>query len=261
MLAVDFDFGWDDEDEDYEMVVGAQQPQQPAPSPVKPGHRRFASAQASSGPPRAQVAVEHAPAASLHPAQPYLLLHALRGRLGATVIIALSLLLVLMGQSLVASVALDAVAGTARLIFVSIAAVSVAIAAPVTHGVAGPLRHAHSGFKFWQPGMGGLAFVACQALGWALYAISVLAFITAFWCAPALRACMRVRACISVSDGRAVATACVRGGPWARGDTRRCVSRRTACRSAGRGCPAYRTGRSAQGTRLRARTGSPCSPL
>jgi len=105
-----------------------------------------------------------------------------RGTTGAALIVVLSLVLSLMGHSLVVSVAVNAVAGAGRLLFVSIAAVSMAIASPVTHGVGGRLHHGEqSGFRFWQPGQGGALFVACQALGWALYSISVLAFAASCW--------------------------------------------------------------------------------
>jgi hypothetical protein len=50
--------------------------------------------------------------------------------------------------------------------------------------MAGRLRHAKSGaWRFFQPWRGGVAFVAAQGLGWALYSISLVAFGAAFWCA------------------------------------------------------------------------------
>ena len=87
------------------------------------------------------------------------------------------------GHGLVASVALEAVAGTpARVLFIVIAFVSLAIAGPVTHGLGGRLRHSKTGaWRFFQPWRGGVAFVACQGLGWALYSISIAAFGVAFW--------------------------------------------------------------------------------
>jgi hypothetical protein len=118
------------------------------------------------------------------------------------------------GHGLVVSVALEAVAGTsARLLFISIAMVCIIIAGPVTHGLGGALRHRircrvlrasrtnrpdalallciasgrlrHSKtgeWRFFQPWRGGVAFVACQGLGWALYSVSIVAFVAAFWC-------------------------------------------------------------------------------
>jgi hypothetical protein len=118
------------------------------------------------------------------------------------------------GHGLVVSVAVEAVAGTsARLLFISIAMVCIIIAGPVTHGLggalrcaaalllmlsraraltrlfssAGRLRHAKTGeWRFFQPWRGGVAFVACQGLGWALYSVSIVAFVAAFWCVCAL---------------------------------------------------------------------------
>lgn len=57
------------------------------------------------------------------------------------------------GHGLVASVALEAVAGTrARLLFTSIAAVCIIISAPLTHGLAGRLRHKEGAWQFVNPG-------------------------------------------------------------------------------------------------------------
>lgn len=97
------------------------------------------------------------------------------------------------------SVALEAVAGTtARLLFISIAAVCIIIAGPVTHGLGGKLRHAKTGeWRFFQPWRGGVAFVAAQALGWALYSVSIVAFIAAFWCAAIAAAMLCLKAASS----------------------------------------------------------------
>lgn len=84
---------------------------------------------------------------------------------------------------MVASVALEAVAGTpARVLFICIAFVLLAIAGPVTHGLGGRLRHSKTGsWRFFQPWRGGVAFVACQGLGWGLYSVSIAAFGVAFF--------------------------------------------------------------------------------
>ena len=57
------------------------------------------------------------------------------------------------------------------------------IAAPLTHGVVGRLRHRHlpQGFQFYQPLRGGLAFVVLQALGWICYsAFLVIALVLGY---------------------------------------------------------------------------------
>ena len=107
----------------------------------------------------------------------------------------------------------------ARMLFVTIAMVCIIIAGPVTHGLAGTqharslkavrtaspvltlpspaagrLKHQKSGeWRFFQPWRGGVAFVAAQGLGWALYSISLVAFFVAFWCVHAITP-IRVRA-------------------------------------------------------------------
>lgn len=92
------------------------------------------------------------------------------------------------GHGLVASVALDAVAGTpARLLFTALAAVCIVVSAPLTHGLAGRLRHQDEAWQFVNPGRGGVAFVALQAVGWTLYALSLVAFFAAFACVDSPR--------------------------------------------------------------------------
>ena len=146
-----------------------------APSPQR--HRRTVSAHAR----RTEPPVP--PRAAAAEAAVVTVLDALRGHAGAALIICLCVLLSLTGHGLVASVALEAVAGTpARVLFIGIAFVSLAIAGPVTHGLGGRLRHSKTGgWRFFQPWRGGVAFVACQALGWALYSVSIAAFGVAFW--------------------------------------------------------------------------------
>ena len=171
---------WDDED-----LSASVDTITPTASPVKPGHRRHASAAArtQSGGGKGQQQLPKPRAGGRQPpGGRWLERLDVRGPTGAALIVVLSLVLSVMGHSLTVGLAKSASAGAGRLVFVSIAAVSLAVASPVTHGVGGRLHHGdQSGFRFWQPGVGGALFVACQALGWALYSLSVLSFIASCW--------------------------------------------------------------------------------
>ena len=182
-VAFDTEFDWWDDDELRGVAGGGTPDVTPTTSPVKPGHRRHASAAARTQSDGTRQKQQHARGGGVQaPGGRWLERLNVRGPTGAALIVLLSLVLSVMGHSLTVGVAKSASAGAGRLVFVSIAAVSLAVASPVTHGVGGRLHHGdQSGFRFWQPGVGGALFVACQALGWALYSLSVLSFIASCW--------------------------------------------------------------------------------
>ena len=49
-----------------------------------------------------------------------------------------------------------------------------AVLVPMTYGLGGLALHSQHGWRFWQPGVGGIRFVALNGVGWALYSIALL---------------------------------------------------------------------------------------
>eukprot|EP00128_Syssomonas_multiformis_P018233 Colp12_sorted_trinity150504_noHs@5996 len=52
----------------------------------------------------------------------------------------------------------------------------VAVGVPLTHGVAGTRKWGNEGYTVFQPFAGGVKYVLLQAIGWALYSLTLLAF-------------------------------------------------------------------------------------
>lgn len=58
--------------------------------------------------------------------------------------------------------------------YCAMSALCLVVGATTTHGVAGAIHNQKSdGWRFWQPFLGGPAFVATQGLGWALFALAL----------------------------------------------------------------------------------------
>eukprot|EP00210_Caulerpa_lentillifera_P002989 g2854.t1 len=69
-----------------------------------------------------------------------------------------------------------------KLLYCSISVICSLIAASTTHGLGGYLRHgkkskSKTGWKFFQPFVGGRVFMATQALGWSLFSLSLVLLI------------------------------------------------------------------------------------
>ena len=125
----------------------------------------------------------HGPPASPSPADVVTEKHGLRaflitesGKRWWTSFIGLQVLLTLVGLGL--SVLADLVQHASWVwMFIGLFTVSCfALSAFLTYGVAGPWRHHLSEWKFYQPGIGGVKFVALQAFSWALFSIAMCIF-------------------------------------------------------------------------------------
>ena len=171
-----FDFGWSDEDDDEGAdASGAAEGSAEHPLPVavsKPTHRRGGSDGPSRGRPRAPAPLA-SPLVELSRAA----VSRARGAPGALLIALLSTAVALWAGTNLSS--LQAARPGGRLLLACASAACVCTAVPLTHGLGGALNHGAAAWRFFMPGVGGVAFVGMQAAAWMLYACSLAAFAAA----------------------------------------------------------------------------------